>query len=113
MKSSKFVLDNVDAEKIFSEMKTEFDKYTSWEKEMLYHKGDTNEFMVIVFEQFFFRSNSSASVTYTFIREGAKIDAFIVASGAGAGILNNSLGALSKMIKDARGRLLAIGFKEV
>lgn len=58
------------------------------------------EISQLVFERYFFRNNSSACLTVLLVSENEDVAADLVAAGDGAGILNWSLGAGERFIKD-------------
>lgn len=112
MESRKYNINSADSESLFIELKKYFTD-NAWEKEIIHCKSDTMETLVIVIERFFMRNNSTASATYTIIKEGEQVYVVVVAGGAGTGILNISFGAVTDIINDAERTLLALGFKEV
>ena len=112
MERKRFVIQDVDLEMAFIEVEACFIDDT-WEKETIYYENETLKMLVIVVERYFMRNNSSASATYTIMKDEKQVCVTVVASGAGTGLMNFSLGALAKIVNDAQTKLLGLGFEEV
>lgn len=65
-----------------------------------------------VFERYYLRTNSTASLTVLFTNTGQEILVDVVSSGAGSGLLNISWGASSNFANKALDALKAMGFSE-
>lgn len=69
-------------------------------------------FMTAVSELFFlWRTNTTASLTITMVVERNHIEAFAVASRAGAGLANLSWGGYKKIMKLANEMMINLGFQ--
>lgn len=69
-------------------------------------------FVTAVSELFFlWRTNTSASLTITMVVKRNHIEAYAVASGAGAGLANLSWGAYKKIMKLADEMMINLGFQ--
>lgn len=112
MESKRFAIYTSEESRIFHELKDYFSD-NAWEKEVIHCESEGMETAVIVVERYFMRNNSTATATYTIVRERGKVQIIIVASGAGTGIFNFSLGALTQIIIDAQEKLLELGFEEI
>lgn len=66
--------------------------------------------ILYVFERFFVRTESMASLTVLFTNDGQRITADVIASGAGEGVLNVSWGANASFAKMAVDILVNQGF---
>ncbi|MDF9824669.1 hypothetical protein M2475_001223 [Breznakia sp. PF5-3] len=111
METKKLILTSPDAFTIFEKLKGRL-KENSNEVEIVTFNRESVKVFIAVKEKYFLRTNSSASLTYSIFCEDNLIQAVVCASGAGAGWLNLSYGATSKLMKDAVRLLVDEGFKE-
>jgi hypothetical protein len=80
--------------------------------EQIDSKGDV-EILLVVFEKFYFRNGSMASLTLQCIDDGETQEATIIGTGGGEGMINLSWGANKNYANQARDILLKHGFRVV
>ncbi len=79
--------------------------------EQIDSKGDV-EILLVVFEKFYLRNGSMATLTVQCIDDGNTQEASIVGTGGGDGLLNISLGANKSYANQARDILMKHGFTD-
>ncbi len=69
--------------------------------------------VMIVFEKYYFRSNSTASLSIMLTEKDGSIYADVMGSGGGTGIFNVSWDAEENFVGSAKSVLLGMGFVEL
>ena len=75
-------------------------------------RTDDADILLVVIEEFYFRSSSMAALTLQCIDDGQYQQAVIIGTGGGEGILNISWGANESFAKKARKLLIEHGFTD-
>lgn len=81
--------------------------------EQVFHQEmrfDRTDVWLLVYEKYFFRNNSYASLTVLLTQQDEKQTAQIVVSGSGAGMANVSLAAGGQLAKECVQALAEVGF---
>ena len=76
-------------------------------------KHDQIEILLLVFEKWFFRTNSMAVLTIQIVSDGFEQTATVVGTGGGEGILNLDWGANKDFADAVSKRLKTVGFEEM
>lgn len=81
--------------------------------EQVFHQElsfDSTDVWLLVYEKYYFRTNSYASLTILLTEQGTRQTAQIVATGGGSGMANNSLGANRQFARQCVQALEECGF---